>query len=244
MPAGSPGRTPSRSSTARSSKNAATASPRRANARGRGRATSMPRPPARGAWSMLSAIVLATVLRAARALPRHGYARVFEPAFEDFRAGTPAPGSLVLGAVAILADSFRVICIAALTESAPSRSPEPDGAAFMDTLLQDVRYAGRMLVKNPAFSVVAALALALGIGANAAIFSLIYSLFVRPLPYARADELIRLWGQSPDGRLARLGASVPKFDHLRRSQRSFVALAGDSATAMALTSLRDETRWE
>ena len=103
----------------------------------------------------------------------------------------------------------------------------------MDTLLQDVRYAGRMLVKNPGFSIVAAVVLALGIGANAAIFSLIYSLFVRPLPYAHADELMRLWGQSPDGRLARLGASVPKFDHLRREQRSFVAVAGDSATAMA-----------
>jgi len=109
-----------------------------------------------------------------------------------------------------------------------------------DTLRQDIVFGARMLWRQPGFTVVAVLALALGIGANAAIFSLIYSVFIRPLPYEHAPALMRLWGQSTDGRLARLGASVPKFDHLKRSQRSFTALAGDSAQAMALTGLSDE----
>src|SRR6185295_5760878 len=95
-------------------------------------------------------------------------------------------------------------------------------------------------LKSPGFTSVAVLALALSIGANAAIFSLIYSLFVRPLPYAHADSLIRLWGQSTDGRQQRLPASVPKFEHLRRSQQSSVALAADSGLLVAMTGLSDQ----
>src|SRR5262245_30848176 len=97
-----------------------------------------------------------------------------------------------------------------------------------------------MLARNPGFTCVAVLALSLGIGANTAIFSLIYSVFVKPLPYEHAEQLIRLWGRSPDGRLLRLGASVPKLDHFRRGQRSFDAIAGDNFLPMTLSGRNSE----
>jgi putative ABC transport system permease protein len=179
--------------------------------------------------------------RLARALPDAGFARVWEPSLEDLRAERRSRTGFLWRAVVMLAECYRVALWAVLTGPGRRRQMEPQAEAIgmMDALTQDARYAGRMLLKNPGFTSVAVLALALSIGANAAIFSLIYSLFMRPLPYAHADSLIRLWGQSTDGRQQRLPASVPKFEHLRRSQHSSVALAADSR-AVATTRVGDQ----
>ena len=69
----------------------------------------------------------------------------------------------------------------------------------MHTIWQDLRYAVRMLGKNPGFAAAAIFTLALGVGATTAIFSVVYGVLLRPLPYRNADQLVRLWEQNQAG---------------------------------------------
>src|SRR5207249_5867623 len=91
--------------------------------------------------------------------------------------------------------------------------------------MSDFRYALRQLVKCPAFTAVAVLTLALGIGANTAVFGLINALLVRPLPYHDPSNLVLLWEQFPAQGLERIPVSVPEYIDLEKGLRSFTQIA-------------------
>jgi predicted permease len=88
-------------------------------------------------------------------------------------------------------------------------------SVFMGTLLQDVRYGLRMLVKKPTFAIVAVLTLALGVGANTAIFSIVNAVLLRSLPFPDPDRLVRIYFNNPGVGLRGVRFSVPEFDDLR-----------------------------
>jgi putative ABC transport system permease protein len=77
--------------------------------------------------------------------------------------------------------------------------------------MADIRYALRTLRKQPLFAAVAILTLALGIGANTAIFSLLYQLLLRPLPYQHAERLVFVWNTYPRMGLAQASVSIPDY---------------------------------
>jgi putative ABC transport system permease protein len=93
----------------------------------------------------------------------------------------------------------------------------------MHAVLQDFRYAFRMLAKQPAFTAIAVLTLALGIGANTAIFSIINSVLLRPLPYPNADRIMVLNESSGPGQ--DFSVALPDYFDWRNEAKSFEHLA-------------------
>jgi putative ABC transport system permease protein len=93
----------------------------------------------------------------------------------------------------------------------------------MDTLLQDLRYALRALRRSPGFTVAAVLTLALGIGANSAIFSLVHGVLLRGLPYPESARLMTVWGHYPA--TGRSSVSLPDWRDWRDGNRTFAELA-------------------
>jgi hypothetical protein len=87
----------------------------------------------------------------------------------------------------------------------------------METLLRNVRYGVRVLVRAPAFTVVAVLTLALGIGANAAVFSIVNALLIRPLPLPASDRLVSVLGVDKYGQRQYL--SIPDWGPARPGTR-------------------------
>ena len=91
--------------------------------------------------------------------------------------------------------------------------------------LKDLRYSLRTLLKTPGFSIVALLVLALGIGANTAIFSVVNSVVLRPLPYPNADRLALIWETDLKDGIQREGPSGPNFLDWREQTQSFEDMA-------------------
>jgi hypothetical protein len=91
----------------------------------------------------------------------------------------------------------------------------------MTTLIQDVRYCRRRLRKSPGFTVVVIATLALGIGANTAIFSIVDAVLPRPLPFPNPDRLVRLVDNLPGASLHDIGMSVPELSDLQERSGVF-----------------------
>ncbi len=94
----------------------------------------------------------------------------------------------------------------------------------MTTLLQDVRYGARMFVKNPGFTLIAVLTLALGIGANTAIFSVVNGVLLKPLPYPEPAALVVIYGNFLAMNMLNTVASVPEFVDYKQQTQSFESL--------------------
>jgi predicted permease len=105
----------------------------------------------------------------------------------------------------------------------------------MTTLWSDLRYAGRLLIKTPAFTTVAVATLALGIGANTAIFSVVSATLLTPLPYPDADRLVVVSTMVQRETLERRAFSYPDYVDLRDRQSSFDAIAAWSSGAWTLS---------
>jgi putative ABC transport system permease protein len=104
---------------------------------------------------------------------------------------------------------------------------------WLDVAVSDFRYAMRMLRRNPGFSVIALLTLALGIGANTAIFSIVNSILIRPLPYEDPDQLVWVWGRFNLGNTA--SVSPPDFRDYRAQAQLFDAFGCFSAVSFTIT---------
>jgi len=105
----------------------------------------------------------------------------------------------------------------------------------METLLQDFRYGLRMLRKNPGFTAAAVLTLALGIGANTAIFSVLHAVLIRPLPYPNPGELATVWTQYQNGGQTRVPGSGPEWVELRQRSHLLQDVAATWVSSGALT---------
>ena len=112
------------------------------------------------------------------------------------------------------------------------------------TLLQDLRYGARMLRRNPGFTAIAVLTLALGIGANVAVFSLLDAVLLRQLSYVRPNELFMFFPtQVKSGRArASVATSYPNFEDWREQSRSFAAMTGFEEDSFNLTGTAEPER--
>src|SRR5438270_13685268 len=91
--------------------------------------------------------------------------------------------------------------------------------------MNDLKFAFRQLLKNPGFAAVATLTLALGIGANTAIFSIISGVLLKPLPYSEPDRLMTLWERSPQRGIEQERVSGPNYLDWRAQNTVFSELA-------------------
>jgi putative ABC transport system permease protein len=112
---------------------------------------------------------------------------------------------------------------------------ELQGLPTIETVLQDTRFALRMLQKNPGFTAVAVLTLALGIGANTAIFSVVYAVVLKPLPYAESHQLFNVFEARPQDGISGTGWSHASFAELRQQNRIFSEMAGSQKHQLTLT---------
>jgi len=112
----------------------------------------------------------------------------------------------------------------------------------METLLQDIRYGIRMLLKSPGLSIVATVALALGIGANTAIFSVVNGVLLRPLPFPDPDSLMAVFETDQQRGQLRGSHSFPNFFDLREQNQTFERLAAYHGSDFILTGSGEASR--
>ena len=105
----------------------------------------------------------------------------------------------------------------------------------LESVLQDIRYGLRQLRRNPGFTAVVVITLALGIGATTAIYSVVHTVWLQPLPYRAPDRVVRVWETNSRLNIGKFSASVPNFVSWRERSRSFESLTAIMGTNANLT---------
>src|SRR5215475_1874703 len=106
----------------------------------------------------------------------------------------------------------------------------------MSSLLQDIQYGVRVLLRRPAFTVVAVLILTLAIGANVTIFTLVDAALLRPLPYSHPEQLIKIWDTRHSEVASRFEASYPDYLDWKQQNQAFSSLAAYNRAGDAILS--------
>src|SRR5215469_5878284 len=110
---------------------------------------------------------------------------------------------------------------------------------WLETFLADARYALRVMRKNPGFTSIAVLTLALGIGANTAIFSVVYTVLLKPLPYPDANRLVIVLASKPAEGVEKTGTSLPNLEDWRSQNTVFTELAAMQGHYLTVTGRGD-----
>ncbi|HZS47352.1 MAG TPA: ABC transporter permease [Blastocatellia bacterium] len=116
------------------------------------------------------------------------------------------------------------------------------GTRSLEQLSQDLRYGARMMLKRPGFTIVAVIALALGIGANSAIFSVVNSILLRPLPYSQPDRLMTLWTSLKRPGYEKISVSEPEYVDFKQRSKSFEEIASYHQRGLNLTGVDEPER--
>jgi putative ABC transport system permease protein len=138
-------------------------------------------------------------------------------------------------------------------DASPSPQPSPTGrggafalentrANLLGDLWQDLRYGLRMLAKNPGFTIVAVIALALGIGANSAIFSVVNTVLLRPLPYKNPEQLVMVWEENSKQGFPKDTPAAANYVDWRDQNHVFEAMAAMAEISFNLTGVGDPER--
>jgi putative ABC transport system permease protein len=106
-------------------------------------------------------------------------------------------------------------------------------------MFTDLKYALRMLLKSPGFTIIAILTLALGIGANSAIFSVVDAVLLHPLPFPKPNQLVAVWSQVANDKLEKQTESVPDYVDLRDQSQTLSALAAFTRAGAVLNGTED-----
>jgi predicted permease len=136
---------------------------------------------------------------------------------------------------ALRAARVRLGGVTQLTET----NRDLNGLPALESVVQDARFALRVLRKNPVFAGVAVTTLAISIGANTAMFSVVYSVLLKPLPYPESDRLYNVFQVKPDDRIMGTGWSYANFTDLLRQNEVFTDLAGSQRHQLTLTGRGD-----
>ncbi|MBZ5565989.1 MAG: ABC transporter permease [Acidobacteriia bacterium] len=113
--------------------------------------------------------------------------------------------------------------------------------SYFENFVQDIRYGLRQLRRSPGFTAVAVITLALGIGANTAIFSVVYAVLLKPLPFRSPDQLVRMFEANERAGIPAEGCSYPEFQEWQRQNHIFSGMAAVQAHELTLTGRGEPT---